>query len=217
MEKFELISRNILCTLVKKKRHLLHGSAYYEEFNCSFNSELLMGLWWLVMHHTFILSLSPNEDLIRVISNQRFCMTLKSFNNCWWRNSIYSTAITIWIKHVHLNFTFNVFSGLMLYLEIYSRRDTSAYSNSDISCHEYFESLVVLIFIMDRNTWVPRYFLIMNSDKRLKKVTSFQKIRISYVVQYLNENFCDYCVFKYASVWWHHAGLRIRDKTFVQY
>jgi len=43
---FELVKRSILWVLVKKKkkkRYLLYGSAYYQEFNCIFNSELLMG------------------------------------------------------------------------------------------------------------------------------------------------------------------------------
>jgi len=40
---FELIKRSILWVLVEKRRYLLHGSAYYQEFNCIFNSEILMG------------------------------------------------------------------------------------------------------------------------------------------------------------------------------
>jgi len=40
---FELIKRSILWILVGKKRYLLHGSAYYQEFNCIFNSEIFTG------------------------------------------------------------------------------------------------------------------------------------------------------------------------------
>jgi hypothetical protein len=62
--------------------------------------------------------------------------------------------------HVQLNFSVKVFSGLILYLMSYTRRDTTEDRKSDISCHEYFESLVVLIYFMDHNTCVRRYLLI---------------------------------------------------------
>ena len=62
-----------------------------------------------------------------------------------------------------LNFSFTVFSNLTLHLMSYRRRDTTEDRNSDISCHEYFESLAVLTYVMDHNTCVRRYFLIVKN------------------------------------------------------
>jgi len=60
---------------------------------------------------------------------------------------------------VCLNFSVTVFSGLILYLMSYTRRDIREDRNSDISCHEYSESLVVLIYAVDHNFYIGRYFL----------------------------------------------------------
>jgi hypothetical protein len=69
----------------------------------------------------------------------------------------------MWILHVRLNFSVTLFSGLILYLMSYTRRDTTEDRNSDISCHEYFESLIVLIYVLDHNICVRRYFFIVKN------------------------------------------------------
>lgn len=51
-------------------------------------------------------------------------------------------------------------------------------------------------------------------------MTGFLKIRISYVIEYMNEGCCDYRVFSimaYAGIWRCHTGVKIRDEAFVQY
>jgi len=86
---------------------------------------------------------------------------------------------------VRHNFSVTVFSGLILYLMSYRQRDTTEDRNSDISCHEYSGSLVVLIYVMDHNTCVSRYFLI------LKKLTYINVLNESDTVAKYTYFICD--------------------------
>jgi hypothetical protein len=51
----------------------------------------------------------------------------------------------------------------------YTRRDTTEDRKSDISCHEYFESLVVLIYVTDTYSKELTYVRVLNKSDRVSE------------------------------------------------